>query len=255
MRPIRLHRIKSEPVTLHFSPGYAQRAQKLGQLVREAHNFLSEWLGVKAHTTLSVLRRESWRHVRHVPYGYPHSTPNKGTIFAPAHYPPRLISRQRALYEAASPSLQQQLCDDASAIDTQIRHFFDLVAIHELGHLFIHHLQLALDARRLTELVANLFATAFFVEVRADLAADWLAWAELQASLEVPYRSLEEYDTRYTTLDFANSNYYQGRFNQQALQLWQKHGREIAPALINNFSLRPEAVAARFGQVAVGFEW
>ena len=255
MRQIRLHRVQSEPVTLHFSPGYAKRAQTLGKLVREAHFFLAEWLGVQARTTLSLLRRESWRRVRRVPYGYPHSIPDKGTLFAPAHYPPRLVSRQRALFEQASPALQAAICEDRSQIDIAIKHFFDLVAIHELGHLFIHHLQLHLGTRWLTELVANLFATAFFVEVRPDLAATWLAWSELQANLPVLYRSLDAYEAHYASLDFANSNYYQGRFNQKALDLWQQHGRELAPTLIKSFSSHPEAVMTRFSQVAPPFEW
>lgn len=255
MRHIRLQRIQSEPVTLHFSPGYAKRAQTLGQLVSEAHFFLAEWLNVEARTTLSLLRRESWRRVRRVPYGYPHSIPDRGTLFAPAHYPPRLVSRQRALFEAASPALQEQICQDRSQIDMAIKQFFDLVAIHELGHLFIHHLQLQLGTRWLTELIANLFATVFFVEVRPNLAATWLAWSELQVDLEVSYRSLEAYETHYTSLDFANSNYYQGRFNQKALELWQQHGRELAPALIKSFSSHPDAVMTRFSQVAPTFQW
>ncbi|MGB0387570.1 MAG: hypothetical protein ACPGWR_22350 [Ardenticatenaceae bacterium] len=253
IRSIRLHRIQSEPVTLHFSPGYGVRAQKLGKLVLEGHLFLSEWLGVEARTTLSVLRRESWRPMRRAPYGYPHSVPDKATIFAPAHYPPRIINAQRAIYEAAAPSLQQRVHDEATPIDTQIKKFYDLVAIHELGHLFIHHLRLALGTHWLTELIANLFATAFFVESRPDLATDWLAWADLQASLDVPYRSIEQYDAHYNTLDFANANYYQGRLNQHALQLWQQHGRDIAPTLINHFSLRPQAVATRFAHIAPDF--
>ncbi len=255
MRHIRLHRVQSDPVTLHFSPGYAKRAQTLGKLVSEAHFFLAEWLDVEARTTVSLLRRESWRRVRRAPYGYPHSTPDKSTLFAPAHYPQRLISRQRVLFEQATPVLQQKICEDRHKIDDAIKQFFDLVAIHELGHLFIHHLQLQLGTRWLTELIANLFATAFFVEVRPDLALTWLAWSELQVELDVSYRSLEAYETGYTSLDFANSNYYQGRFNQKALLLWQTHGRELAPILIHSFSSQPDTIMTRFSQVVPTFEW
>lgn len=252
---VRLQRIESDPVTLHFSPGYGVRAQQLGTLVTEAHRFLADWLGVEARTTLSILRQESWRHLRRAPYGYPHSSPERATIFAPAHYPPRLVSRLRALYEAAPPALQQRLCAEGKALEAQIRTFYDLVAIHELGHLFIHHLQLALGTRWLTELIANLFATAFFVEARPDLAPCWLVWAAIQAEQAVPHRTLAAYEAHYAVLDFANANFYQGRLNLAAHTLWQRQGRAIAPALVAHFSLQAEAVAARFAQVAPSFAW
>ncbi len=252
---VRLQRIEGQPVTLHFSPGYRPRAERLGELVADAHRFLAAWLDVEAQTTLSVLRRENWRHLRRAPYGYPHSIPERGTIFAPAHYPPRLLERARALYHAAPPPMQQALCSDPQALRAQISLFYDLVAIHELGHLFIYHLQLVLGAQWLTELVANLFASAFFLERRPDLAQCWFAWADIQASVEVPHRELDAYEAHYTTLDFTNASYYQGRFNQRARAIWQAEGPAIAPALVAGFSRRSGWLLARFRAVAPGFTW
>ncbi len=252
---IRLQRIEGEPVTLHFSPDYLERARRVGALVVEAHHFLAGWLGVEAHTTVSVLRRENWRHLRRAPYGYPHSNPERSTIFVPATYPPPWRERARALYQAAPPALQQQLPGAEELLDKQIVTLYDLAAVHELGHLFIHHLQLALGTHWLTELVANLLAVAFFVEERPDLAECWLAWAAIQAAQEVPHRSLRAYEENYASLGFVNANFYQGRFNQEAFQLWQRHGRAIAPPLVATFSLRPDAVRARFRGVAADFGW
>ncbi len=253
---VRLHRIEADPVTLHFSPGYGQRARELGELVAEAHHFLEAWLGVEAHTTLSVLRQENWRYLRRAPYGYLHSSPEQSTIFAPARYPPRLVERTRALYDAAPPDLQQRLCSSDSAdLQAQIDTFYRLVVVHELGHLFIHHLQLALGTHWLTELIANLFATAFFQEARPDLATCWHAWANIQASLNVPHRSLKAYEEHFDRLDFANANFYQGRFNQQALHLWQSEGRDLIPALVAQFSLRHDAVLSRFCHTTPHFHW
>jgi hypothetical protein len=246
---VRLHRIEADPVTLHFSPGYGVRARELGELVREAHEYLAGWLGVQAHTTLSVLRQENWRYLRRAPYGYLHSSPEQSTIFVPARYPPRLVARTRELYEAAPPELREGLCAEAD-LQAQIDVFYRLVVVHELGHLFIHHLQLALGTHWLTELIANYLATSFFVEVRPDLAPCWFGWAAIQASLDVPHRTLEEYEAHFEQLDFANANYYQGRFNQEALRLWEQQGRALIPALAAQFGLRHEAVLARFLQAA-----
>ncbi len=252
---IRLQRLAGDPITLHFSPGYGERAHRLGTLVEAAHRFLSEWLGVEAQTTVSVLRRENWRHLRRAPYGYPHSSPERATIYVPATYPPAWIERARSLLHAAPLALRQRLPEGEEPLDKQIATFYDLVAVHELGHLFIHHLRLALGTQWLTELVANLFATSFFVEARPDLATRWLAWADIQASQQVPHRSLTEYEEHYAALSFANATYYQGRFNQEALRLWQAQGRALGGALVARFSLRPDRVAARFEQVAPGWEW
>lgn len=252
---IRLQRIEGDPVTLHFSPDYHPRAQRVGKLVEEAHHFLTEWLGVEAHTTVSLLRRENWRHLRRAPYGYPHSSPDHSTIFVPATYPPPWIDRSRALYEAAPERLQRKVCGEEDELRRQIAAFYDLVAVHELGHLFIHHLKLALGTKWLTELIANLFATAFFVERRPELAECWLAWADIQSSQDVPFQSLEAYEANYSSLSFANASYYQGRFNRHALRLWQQHGRALAAPLIERFSLLPHVVDERFSKVAPDFQW
>jgi hypothetical protein len=252
---IRLKRIEGERVTLHFSPDYTERARRIGALVEAAHRFLAGWLEVEAHTTVSVLRRENWRHLRRAPYGYPHSNPTRATIYVPATYPPPWLQRARALYHAAPEPLQQRLSARPAELDRHIAGIYDLAVVHELGHLFIHHLQLALGPQWLHELIANLFATAFFVEERPDLAETWLAWAEIQSSQEAPHRTREAYEANFATLTFANANYYQGRFNQLALRLWQRHGRAIAPPLIAQFSLRPGEVRARLQQVAPLHEW
>lgn len=252
---VRLHRVQGTPITLHFSPGYQARAQRLGALVEAAHRFLEGWLGVEAHTTLSLLRRESWRHLRRAPYGYPHSNPSRATLYTPAHYPPRLIKQGLALYEAAPLPLQQRVPGVVEQPEAQVAAFYDLVVVHELGHLFIHHLALALGTRWLTELVANLFATAFFLEERPDLADTWLAWAEIQASQTVPFRTLDDYESQYVMLDFGNASYYQGRFNLEAARLWRAQGRALALRLIEHFSQRPDILLQRFQQVAPTFTW
>lgn len=249
---VRLHRIEADPVTLHFSPGYGERARDLGALVAEAHRYLEAWLGVQAHTTLSVLRQENWRYLRRAPYGYLHSSPEQSTIFVPARYPPRLVERTRGLYEMASPELRQQLCNEAD-LQAQIDTLYRLVVVHELGHLFIHHLRLALGTHWLTELVANYLATGFFMEARPDLAACWFGWAEIQASLDVPHRSLEAYEAHFDQLTFANASFYQGRWNQEALRLWQAQGRDLLLPLLAQFSLQHEPVLARFRLTAPEF--
>jgi hypothetical protein len=202
-----------------------------------------------------VLRLEIWRHLLRAPYGYPHSSPERSTIYVPATYPPPWIERSRALYESAPAHLQQQLGTDNSSLKKEIIQFYDLVTVHELGHLFIHTLELALGTHWLMELVSNLFATAFFMESRSDLAGPWFTWAELQASQEVPVRTLAQYEERYTGLSFSNASYYQGRFNLLARQLWEEQGYGIRDSLIEQFSLKEAAILERFRVVAPGFTW
>lgn len=242
---IRLHRIESPPLTLHFSPGYGSHAQTLAVLTTDAYRWLSAWLGVEIDFTLSVLRRESWTLLRRVPYGYPHSNIERMTIFVPARYPPRLIGRLRDMWDGAPPDLQATVRDGFSTIDTSIAHFLDLVVIHELAHLFIAALQLDLGAQWLMEFVANLFTTAYLSDNHRNELAFWLSWARIQQNQTVPFHTLSEYEINHTTLDFANANYFQGVLNVRAYEVWNREGRGIAERLVEQFSHRPDILRRR----------
>ena len=246
---IRLHRIESPPLTLHFSPGYGSHAQTLANLTTDAYQWLSEWLGVEMTFTLSVLRRESWTLLRRVPYGYPHSNIERMTIFVPARYPPRLFARLRDLWDSAPAELPPPVLAGYPTLDTSITHFLDLVVIHELGHLFIAALQLDLGPQWLTEFVANLFTTAYLADNHLDELAFWLSWARIQQHQSVPFRTLDEYEANHTTLDFANGNYFQGLLNLKAYEVWQREGKGIAERLINQFSHRPDVLRQRLRTV------
>lgn len=252
--PIRLNRIVNPPITLHFSPGYDARAHILGTLVNSAYRWLSGWLGVEMAFTLSILRRENWEVMRRVPYGYPHSNPSRMTIFVPARYPPRLVVRLQSLVESANPELQASVLEGFPTVDASIFRFLDMVAVHELGHLFISALQLDLGTRWLTEFVADLFATAYFAEVSPASLPFWLGWARLQTEQQVLYTSLSDYEA-HENLDFTNANYYQGQFNLWAYEVWLREGKAIAPRLITEFSHRPDVLKQRLGRVIREVGW
>lgn len=252
---IRLNRIINPPLTLHFSPGYDARAHIVGSLVNAAYRWLSEWLNVEMPFTLSILRRENWEVMRQVPYGYPHSNSSRMTIFVPARYPPRLITRLSSLVEAATPDLQADVLKDFPTVDASIFRFLDMVAVHELGHLFITTLQLELGAKWLTEFVADLFATAYFAENTPTYLSFWLAWARLQTAQSVPYTSLADYETLQGKLDFVNANFYQGQFNLWASEVWQREGQSVAPRLIDSFSHQPEVLKRRLEGVIGAVGW
>lgn len=253
--PIRLNRIINPPLTLHYSPGYDARAHILGTLVNSAYRWLSAWLGIEMPFTLSLLRRENWEVMRRVPYGYPHSNASRMTIFIPARYPPRLVARLQAMAEAADPALQAVVREGFPTWDASIFRFLDMVAVHELGHLFISALQLELGAKWLHEFVADLLATAYFTEMAPTTLPFWLGWAQIQTGQPVVYTALADYESQQAPMEFANANFYQGQFNLWAYEVWQREGKAIAPRLIAEFSHRPDMLKERLERVMGKVEW
>lgn len=252
---IRLNRIENPPITLHFSPGYDNRAGALGTLISGAYHWMAAWLGVEMRFTLSVLRRHNWEIMRRVPYGYPHSNASRMTIFVPARYPPRLIERLVDLVDRADAAQREPVLEGFATVDASIMRFLDLVAVHELGHLFVASLQLELGAKWLHEFVADLFATAYFADAAPDFLPFWLAWARLQASQKVAHTSLSDYEAHFGKLDFANANYYQGLFNLRAYAVWQSEGKRVASRLIAEFSHQPDVLKQRLEGVIGTVEW
>jgi hypothetical protein len=252
---IRLNRIEHPPITLHFSPGYDAHAHEVGAIVARAYRWLAEWLGVEMRFTLSVLRRHNWEVMRRVPYGYPHSNASRMTIFVPARYPPRVVARLETLVESADDTLREAVVDGLPSLEAAIVHFLDLVAVHELAHLFIAHLQLELGAKWLHEFVADLFATAYFSDGAPETLPFWLSWARMQAAQTVTQPSLETYEANRDSLDFATSNYFQGKFNLWAYDVWRREGRDVAPRLVAEFSYQPETLKQRLEGVIGPVEW
>jgi hypothetical protein len=259
-RQVELKRIDEPPVVTFYSQGYERRALELRQLIQEAHHYLTSLMAGGPTVYLGILRQYDWQRLRRVPYGYPHSNPTSQAVYAPARYPPRIINPTRRLFETAPPHLQQRLLAPAQPpasqdLDSQINLFYDLVLIHELSHIFIHHTRLELGTHWLLEFTANYLTYCVLTTCRPTLAADWITWAEIQASArEVTHRSLAAFDANQGRIDFANFHWYQGQFNLKVRDVYASQGTGFVHALLATFALTPEVVMGRVSRIAPSFE-
>ena len=123
-------------VTTHFSKGYDQRARQIATRVENVMNYYHDLIKFKPAVSLLILSKADWGSYTNMPvYGMPHY--NKDSILIVAaddnEFWRSFLSVKDLPEEVRRQAKQVYSLPDSSV---SMQAFFDLLAIHELGHAF-----------------------------------------------------------------------------------------------------------------------
>jgi hypothetical protein len=233
------------------SAGVEERAVSIGRIAADSYEYLSGLLGFRPEAQVLVVTEADWPNVTQTPvYGLPNA--GNGTLVvagteAPfwATFADMVSPEDRAEFEAAY-----------AAADGSIRlgPFMDLVAVHEVAHLF-HQGTQHFPRLWLQELFANLCLHAWVVDRSpADLTtlttmprlgsrATREAWA---------HSSREDFELLYSDVGGANYVWYQFRLQVEAGGLVERAGTAVVRRLFEAFRLDDAALARRLADVDPG---
>lgn len=200
--------------------------------VEAAHRFLSDTLRIEPRAALLYLSPEDWSpRTSHPLYGMPNyrdgnlivaGRPNpfwEGLLAIVAEESPAEIAELRRVYG-----------DTSGRVD--LGPFFDLLAIHELAHIFIEAGGRAPRWLWLGEFVCNLFLHAYVATAEDERLPILETFPRAFASLgpsRFTHRSLEDFDRAYAYgMDGANYGWYQSRFHVAAKQTFGDTGLRSA---------------------------
>ena len=227
-----LDSLEKSGTKLYFSKGYKERADKLATLVSDAINYNNTLLGFKPEVSLLVLSQEDWsRHTDMPVYGMPHYTSEKVLVVA-AH--------DNDFWKSFIPPLDQiprELADNIKKVYQQngvisMQAFFDLLALHELGHAFHQQGGLQMQRKWMGEFFCNVMLHTYIAENRPELLPALKVFPEMVVAGGSPgeFTTLDQFEKHYTDIAVKhprNYGWYQCRFHVEAGVLYDKGGKAV----------------------------
>jgi hypothetical protein len=226
------------------SAGVEERAQSIGRIAADSYEYLAGLLGYRPEAQVLVVTEADWPNVTQTPlYGLPNAW--NGTLVvagteAPlwASFADMVSQEDRAEFEAVYATPDRSI---------RLGPFMDLVAVHEVGHLF-HQRTQHFPRLWLQELFANLCLHAWVVDRSpADLVT--LTTMPRLGSKSPPeawaHSTREDFELFYTDVGGANYVWYQFRLQVEAGALVDRAGTGVVRRLFDAFRLDDVALADR----------
>lgn len=218
--------MKSTAVRILNKPA-AAITQRLANAIR----YHEQLLNYKPAITLLVLSAADWSTYTSFPvYGMPHYTNEKTLIVAIEDNP---------FWQSFMPALDQlpkELADQVRAVYTKegrltMQPFFDLLAIHELGHAF--HIQGGLTMQRkwMGELFCNIFLHTYVAEKEPESLPALTVFPNMIVSAgakEYRYTRLQDIEDHYEEIaqqHAKNYGWFQCRWHAGAREIYNSSGK------------------------------
>lgn len=231
-----LYQLKDHGFQVYYSPGHQQRAEIIATRIERAISYHKQLLGFKPTVTLVILNEKDWNLYtsKTLVYGMPHyNEKNKRLIVA---------AEDNAFWKSFLPSPDQLPESLRQPIQTTyisnngfltMQPFFDLLAIHELGHAF--HMQGGLTMQRnwLGELFANILLHTYIARQEPELLPALTLFPRMVVAGGTggfKYTSLQDIHERYDEITRQypkNYGWYQCRWHSAAAGIYDAGGKNV----------------------------
>jgi len=223
--------LNDKRIEIYYSAEQEQRARSIAGYAGEANDFFIQLLKFKPQIKILVLSETDWsKHTNFPVYGMPHYKDDKTLIVASSdndfwrsflppldQMPPELAEKVRKAYTVNNKLTMQP--------------FFDLLALHELGHSF--HLQAGLTMQRkwMGELFSNMMLHTFIAEKHPELLPALTAFPQMvvgSGPTGFQFTTLTELENNYTliaTKHPQNYGWYQCKLHEAARRIYDQAGK------------------------------
>ncbi len=227
---------------LFHSNGMEARANAIGPRVEKAKAYYEKILSFKPSFTLLILTENDWSKFTSFPvYGMPHYANDSVLVVA---------ATDNALWQSFLPPLESLPTDLREKIKTvyakgsgvSMEAFFDLLALHELGHAF--HMQAKINMQRkwMGELFVNILLHTYIAENEPSSLPALELFPQMvigNGSKDYKYTRLNDIEELYAEIgQYHPKNYgwYQCRWHAAAGKIYQVDGSETGGKIWNAFS-------------------
>lgn len=197
-----LNHLEGYKTKTYYSSGSKEQAETMAKRCDNVISFYKSLINFEPTVTLLVLSPDDWRKYTKFPvYGMPHYNDAKTLIVA---------SEDNDFWKSFIPPLDQLPKELAQQISKtysdknnsmSMRGFFDLLAIHELGHAFHEQGGLTMQRKWMGELFANILLHTYIAEKEPELLPALTVFPQMVVS------STSKSDLKFTTLNELESNY------------------------------------------------
>ena len=216
-------------LTAYYSPMSEERAKTISAHCEKTIQYISGLVGFKPKITLLILNQEHWKKYapNHV-YGMPHGS--KGVLV--------VASEDNDFWRSFIPPLDKLPADLSAKIKQayttkdgtlSMMAFFDLLALHELGHEF--HIQGGLTMQRswLQELFCNIMLHTYVAEAEPENLAVLEIFPQMvvaSGTNGLSFTTLSDFEKNYGKMNPRNYGWYQCKLHVAAKKIYNAGGKK-----------------------------
>ena len=231
-----LEKLKGFTQTFYFSPGNEERAKNIAVFMENAGTYFQKELKFTPRAILYILAPEHWKDFAAKPlhdvYGFPHNIDHVHLAIAtqdndfwrsflpPAdQLPPPVATRVKNAYGKSDGTYSMMP-------------FFDLLALHELGHSYTAQAGLKTQRKWMEELFVNLMLHTYVAEKQPELLPALETFPDIVVAggtADYKFKSLEDFEKLYATLGMGPKNYgwYQCKLHSAAKDIYNAGGKQV----------------------------
>lgn len=227
-----LNRLEGGNLDTYYSEGSYEQAKHMATLCDNVMAFYNSLIKFKPTVTLLVLSPNDWSTYTHFPvYGMPHYPDAKTLVVASDDndFWKSMLPPLDQLPTELSNTISDTYTDDSGNLT--MRGFFDLLAVHELGHAFHEQGDLTIQRKWMGELFANMFLHTYIAEEEPDLLPALTIFPTMVVSStnpkELKYSTLEELESNYDLIASQypqNYGWYQCKWHTAAGNIYDEGG-------------------------------
>ncbi len=234
-----LNHLPNHQSKVYYSDGTLGKATRIAGQMDKVMLFYDPVLWFRPEVTLLVLSPQDWSKYTSFPvYGMPHYSDNKTLIVASedndfwkSFIPPmELVPEGIAdLVKKTYQSKEGQL---------SMEPFFDLLAIHELGHAYHFQDSLVMQRKWMQELFVNLFLHTYIAENEPEQLSPLTAFPEMVLAItnksSLKFTTLQDLENRYDEIGQQypnNYGWYQCRWHKASAEIYDEAGKEAVKKL------------------------
>ena len=227
-----LNHLEGDKTKTYYSNGSKEQAEIMAKRCDNVISFYKSLINFEPTVTLLVLSAVDWSKYTDFPvYGMPHYNDAKTLIVA---------SEDNNFWKSFIPPLDQlpkelaqQISKTYSGKDNSLsmRGFFDLLAIHELGHAFHEQGGLTMQRKWMGELFANILLHTYIAEKEPELLPALTVFPQMVVSStnksDLKFTTLIELEINYDLLGQKypqNYGWYQCRWHKAAGEIYDAGG-------------------------------
>lgn len=227
-----LNQLENHKIKSYYSNGALEAASTMTERCDKVLAFYKDHLNFEPSVILLILSPEDWNKYTDFPvYGMPHYNDNNMLIVASEDndFWKSFIPPINDLPETLAQQIKNTYSDKNGNLS--MKAFFDLLAIHELGHAYHNQGGLKVQRKWMGELFANILLHTYIAENEPELLPALTLFPKMVVSstnkTELKYTSLIDLETNYNELGQKypkNYGWYQCRWHMAADKIYEDGG-------------------------------
>ncbi|RYG02649.1 MAG: hypothetical protein EOO02_10135 [Chitinophagaceae bacterium] len=236
-----LQLLKGHKAKVYYSTGNTDRAKQIAVRCDNVLAYYKPVFGFEPEVTLLILSPADWPtySAKGAVYGMPHYSGSQTLIIA---------GQDNAFWQSQVPpinKLPQEFASKFQATYTNqdnkltMQGFFDLLAIHELGHAYHNQAKVKMQRRWMGELFPNILLHTYIAEKEPALLPALTLFPKMMIMRDTAglrYTSLEDFESKYNEIaqkSPGNYGWYQCKLHAAAAMIYDTGGKDIVAKLWN----------------------